>query len=556
VRPRTALIMALLAGSATAHAQTPPASLNVYAIVGARIEVGDGRVIDKGTVLIRDGLIEAVGASVTVPPEAQVIKGDGLVVYPGFIDAHATSGLQPPDAQPNQDTPPDTTLIAPPFMREANRKGVRPELEADNALAFTDAILRPARQSGFTTELLVPTGGTITGVGSLVNLSGEPKRDCVVRPAVAMGFTFSSTGGRGFGGGGGGGGYPGSLMGIMALTRQTLLDAQHYAALQTAFDHGASRRAPDDAVLAALQPVLRGDMPVIYDADSENEIRRTVKMADEFGLKLILSGGGEGWKASSLLAQKKVPVLLTLNFGVDPTAPPQAAGGPGGRFGGGFPGGGRGRGRQGGAGRNGGAPGGQAPTGTPPAGPTDINGAPGGAPPPPNGQPQTGPPRFGPGSPGSPSESRPTEPDVEDDTPKAVKQEQHRKWEEKVANAAQLAKAGVPFAFSTRGVRNAAEFFTNLRAAIKAGLPRATALRALTIDAARLFGVERQLGTVEAGKTAALVVMSGDFADERTRTRYVFIDRTKFDLDNDAPPLTPAPTRFFPADDDDDEGGH
>jgi imidazolonepropionase-like amidohydrolase len=143
-----------------------------------------------------------------------------------------------------------------------------------------------------------------------------------------------------------------------------------------------------------------------------------------------------------------------------------------------------------------------------------------------------------------------------DDTPKAYKQEQHRKWEEKVANAAQLAKAGIPFAFSTRGVRSTTEFLTNLRAAIKAGLPRATALRALTIDAAKLFGVDRQLGTVEAGKTAAIVVMTGDFVEERTRTRYVFIDKTKFDLDNDTAPLTPAPNRFFPVDDDgDDEGG-
>jgi len=69
---------------AGAQSSSPPA---VYAIVGARIEVGDGRVIEKGTVVLRDGLIEAAGANVTVPPNAEVIRGAGLVVYPGFIDA-------------------------------------------------------------------------------------------------------------------------------------------------------------------------------------------------------------------------------------------------------------------------------------------------------------------------------------------------------------------------------------------------------------------------------------------------------------------------------------
>ncbi len=152
----------------------------------------------------------------------------------------------------------------------------------------------------------------------------------------------------------------------------------------------------------------------------------------------------------------------------------------------------------------------------------------------------------------------PAAPPVEDDTPKAVKQELHRKWEEKVANAANLAKAGVPFVFTTKGVRNLPEFFTNLRSAIKAGLPRTVALRALTIDAAKLFGVDRQIGTVEAGKTADLVVMSGDFADASARIKYVFIDRDKFEPETDTGPLPAAPTRFFPAEDDGDGGeeGH
>ena len=96
-----------LAACGVAKAQLRPFG-DAAAIVGARIEVGDGRVIQKGTVLVRDGLIEAVGADLTVPPDAEVIPGEGLIVFPGFIDAWWPKGLKLPDAQPNQDVAPDT----------------------------------------------------------------------------------------------------------------------------------------------------------------------------------------------------------------------------------------------------------------------------------------------------------------------------------------------------------------------------------------------------------------------------------------------------------------
>ena len=317
-------LLCLLSGMtlSTARAQAPFSSVNsVYAVVGARIEVGNGKVIEKGTVLVRDGMIEAVGVDVKVPPEAEIIKGDGLTVYPGFIDAHSTRGLTLPDAQPTQDVAPDISAGAPPFMREANRKGIRPELRAGDYLTLTDEMIRPARASGFTTEMIMPTGGTINGMGTLVNLTGMPRRDSIVRPDVAMNFTFRTTGS----------GYPGSLMGIQALTRQTLLDAQYFQMVQTAFTHGGSHRPPADESLAALMPVLNGSMPVLFDADSENEIRRAIRMADEFNLKLMLSGGTEAYKALPVLSQRKIPVIVSLDFGQEPgVTAPAGQGTPGG----------------------------------------------------------------------------------------------------------------------------------------------------------------------------------------------------------------------------------
>lgn len=545
-----------LAGSA--QAQT--SSVNtVFAIVGARIEIGNGKIIPKGTVIIREGLIEAVGADVKVPLEAEIIKGDGLTVYPGFIDTHTTRGVTPPDAQPVQDTAPDTSAIAPPFMREANRKGVRPELRAADYLTLTDELLRPARLSGFTTEMITPTGGTITGKGVLVNLNGLPRRDSILRPNVAMNFAFRS----GAAADGSGRGYPSSLMGIMAFTRQTLLDAQYYKTLQTAFAQGSSHRPPADEVLLALQPVLDGTLPVLYDADNENEIRRAIKMADEFGLKLILSGATEAYKVAPLLAQRKIPVLVSLNFGPEPgvvVPAGSAPGTPGGtlRPGGGRPGGG-------GRVRPGASPPAAGTTDPPvlPAAEPPVVADPGkqavphvpGTVPKPDKEDNVAP-NAPPNQANRPAGATGTNtaadnPDDENSAvPKVVTEERHRKWEEKVNNALKLNQAGIPFAFATIGVRSQTEFLTNLRRAIKAGLPRDVALRALTLDAARLLGVDKQLGTVEAGKTAAIVVMSGDYVLPTTRVRYLFIDKNKFEPDRDQGPLPALLRRPFGMEDD------
>jgi imidazolonepropionase-like amidohydrolase len=506
------LVMAGRAG----QAQTLPGR-GVYALVGVRVEIGDGRVLEKGTVVLRNGLIEAVGAEVTVPPDAEVFKGDGLTVYPGFIDAQTTTGLNLPPWQPNQDTPPDTGAIAPASMREANRKGVRPELRAGDYLALADATLGPIRQQGFTTALIAPSGGTINGMGALVNLSGMPKRESIVRSNVAMGFAFSTTGGGRRGGppsddsGAGGTGYPGSLLGIIAHLRQTLLDARWFRTVQTGFENGNGQRPPADEALAALQPVLNGTLPVLFDAGSENEILRAIKLSDEFKLRLIVSGGVEAWKQAPLLAKRQIPVLADLNFGDEPGVSKTGRAGESSKPG---------------------APPKPGETSKPPA---DVNR-----------------PERPPADPKTPLAgdiaARESKDEDEDETPKAVVAEQHRKWEEKVANAAQLQKAGVLFAFSTRGTKGPAEFWKNLRRAIQAGLPRQAALQALTLNAARIFGVEKQMGTVEVGKIADLVVMTGDFADPKSRVRYLFIDRSKFDPEND-PASRPAPPTAPPMED-------
>lgn len=300
-------MLGLLLAAAAGWAQTPTPP-PAYAVVGARVEIGDGTVLEKGTVLIRDGLIQAVGPDVAVPPEAEVVPGEGLTVYPGFVDGLNSQGLTLPPAVPQQDTPPDLGADAPAFMREANRSGIRPELRAADHLALTDAQLIPMRQAGFTTALIAPTGGILDGVGALVNLGGQPRREAVVLSRAGMHAGFRTTRGS----------YPGSLLGVFSHFRQALLDAQRYGLLQSRFETGGGRRPAADETLAALQPVLRGEIPVIWDADNPNEIRQAIALSDEFRFKLIISGGAEAWKVAPLLKERQIPVLVALNFPPEP----------------------------------------------------------------------------------------------------------------------------------------------------------------------------------------------------------------------------------------------
>lgn len=483
---RLFIFLCLLIPVFQAQAQPTPTPA-VFAIVGAKIEIGDGRVIEKGTVVLRDGLIQAVGANVQLPLNAEIIKGDGLVVYPGFIDAYSARGLKLPDAQPDQDKSPPTGETAPASMREANRKGVRPEIRAVDCLDLNDALLNTARRAGFTTVHLAPGNGTINGVTGLVNLSGQPKRYAVIKNSIGMDCAFRSTGGGFGGGGGGGGGYPGSLMGIIAHFRQTMLDAQHFRLERNFFEKKGGPRPPADDSLAALLPVLERSLPVVFDADTAIQINRAFKLADEFNLRLMVNGGSEAYKSADTLKKRDVPILLGVNFGPEPGVRRTRPGG----------------GRQNEADRTAGA-------------------------------------------------SREDDPDAE--TPKAVLDDQKRLWKEGVECAASLHKAGVPFAFTTKGLRDVNDYLPNVRRAVQSGLPRDAALQAMTLNSAKMFGVEKQLGTVEAGKIAALTVMTGDFMDEKAKVRYLFVDTEKFDMERMAP--TPRPRPMGPPADDDEDHPH
>jgi imidazolonepropionase-like amidohydrolase len=290
----------LLLVNSIANAQR--SALDTYAITNARIVTVSGPVIERGTVVVRNGLIAAAGANVNAPPDARLVDGTGLTVYPGLIDSYTNLALPEPAPSPSPAQP--RPAIGP---NSTQPPGLQPEVMVEDVIRPGGNEIETSRNAGITTALTLPRTGIWMGQSALINLAGETPQQMIVRSPVAMhvGFTPLRTGG-----------YPGSLLGVFSTLRQMMLDAQRYRDSMQIYERAprGTRRPDTDRSLAALVPVIEGRMPVVMLANSEREISRALDLADEFKLRLIIAGGREADRVADRLAKQKVPVLLSLNL--------------------------------------------------------------------------------------------------------------------------------------------------------------------------------------------------------------------------------------------------
>lgn len=304
-----------------AQQQTSVEAINTYAITNARLVTLAGPTIERGTVVIRNGLIQAVGPDVSPPADARIIDGTGMTVYPGLIDANTSLGIPAPTPQPTPRggqgllaflTQPSTPAFSSP--NSPYPPGLQPEIMAADLVRPGGEQIEAARSAGITAALSAPREGIFIGQSALINLADDTPQQMIIRSPIALHIGFTPLRG---------GTYPGSLMGVFAAIRQMLLDAQRYdQAWQTYERNPRGLRRPElDKSLAALVPVIKGQLPVVMYADTEREIRRALDLAQEFNLKAIIAGGTEAWKVADRLRQQRVPVLVSLNFPRRTTAP-------------------------------------------------------------------------------------------------------------------------------------------------------------------------------------------------------------------------------------------
>jgi imidazolonepropionase-like amidohydrolase len=311
-----------------------PLPLGVHALVGGTIFRKPGEVIEGGTVVIRDGLIQAVGKEVTPPADARVWDLKGATVYAGFIEPYlvvggtnapvSTSSSEPissdsltasglkffgvPGAQ-------SETSSAPPGYAITR---ITPEHRAVRDYAPNDKTTGPLRELGFTAAVVAPGRGIIRGTSALVALADETANDLVIKPDVFQHIGFDTrTEERA---------YPGSLMGVIATVRQSLFDAQHYALDRADYlKHPQTRKRPEfNPALEALAPALEKRMPVVFEPGSALMVDRATRVAGELGLDFCLVSCGQEWRRPDLAKPSATTFIVPLNFPNLPKLPNEA----------------------------------------------------------------------------------------------------------------------------------------------------------------------------------------------------------------------------------------
>lgn len=429
----------LLLGAAAAVAFGQSGTPDFYAIQHATIHPAVGPVITDGTIVVRNGLIEAVGAQAAIPAGAWTIDGKGMHVYPGLIDALSRWGIPAATATPAARP---TAEAAAPRRRGGGDEGPtnvqfqddggpeeRPSntswVKAADVVQPKDAALAAARNAGFTTAVVFPTTGIFAGQGSVLNLAGDRAGEMVVSSPAGL---YLSVATRSFTG------FPGSLMGAFAYIRQIYLDAGQYKLAKAMYadnPRGLQRPAYD----RALEGVLEAPR-VLLPADRKVEIERMIHFAKELKTPYVLYGGTEAWRAAEAIKAAGVPMLVNLRW---------------------------------------------------------------------------------------PERERDGDPDALESLRTLEAREMAP------SGPAALAKAGVPFAFYSGTVEKPADLRRAVKKAVDAGLANEDALRAMTIHAAKIYGVDDRLGSLETGKIANLFVTDGDWLAEKTNVKMVFVDGKKFE---------------------------
>lgn len=431
MRGTASLAAALLFTATIAIPEAAAERPDVYALTGATVIVAPGERLEGATVIVRDGLIEAVGAGIAAPADAENIDATDLTIWASFIDPYSHLAMQQPQGGAGGG---GGFNIAALFQPQRPRPGtghpielVHPQYQVTAELVAGDAEIGKRRELGFGAALVAPRDGIFRGASALVALGDGAPRDLVIVPAVAQHVGFDR--------GSFLGGYPSDLLGTMATIRQVHYDVQRYAEWNRRWqaDPTGMQRPEYNDAFAALLPDAAGPVRIIVAASDNRSIERTLMLAAELGATPIVLGSGYEYEMIDVVAAAGLDFIVPVNY--------------------------------------------------------------------------------------------PDKPDVGDaDRLPAVSLESLQRWEKAAGNGAALARAGVDFAFTPYGMSNVTKFAENVRKAIDAGLDAHRALAAVTTVPAAMLGVDRILGTVQAGKIANLVVGTGDPFAEGTEIRHVFVD--------------------------------
>ena len=297
----SALAVATLVPCSSATAQfrelpPPPA----YALQNVTVVHADGRQEAGINVVVRGGLIEAMGAGVEIPGDAQILEGDSLYVYPGIVDAQGTAEFAFPEIERSDSVRPWNAPRA--------LEGLLAHRRVTDYLTQTGADGKDQRTAGIVAAGVHPRGALAAGLGAAILYRTDVERPwgLVVNDNVGLSMAFQ----------GGQGVYPGTLFAVIAYVRQAFEDAKRDGLILEAYgDSPEGLGVPGfDPDYAVLREAMAGRIPVYFAANRAEEIRRVLGLADEYGFRPVIVGGHEAWRVADELARRNIPVLIDGDF--------------------------------------------------------------------------------------------------------------------------------------------------------------------------------------------------------------------------------------------------
>jgi imidazolonepropionase-like amidohydrolase len=305
--------LALLAATLLAPSVLAQAPRTAEACVVTPVKTSLAADAPTFSIVVEHGRIaRIVAASDPLPPAMRVVDGKGHLAVAAFVDAATWSACATPEPKIDQDLPADLHADVQIDMRAANRKGIEPAFRAAAAFDFDASKQKTWRESGFGAVLAAPHGQILGGTSALAATREAAPRDAIVKPEVFAHAAFAATGR----------GYPSTLMGYTAQLRQLFLDAHHHDELASRALAGRPGPRPAfDPELDALGPVVRRERRVACEAQLARDIERWIALGDELGFDLAIVGGREAFEWADVLARKRIPVILTLDWGDEPDDP-------------------------------------------------------------------------------------------------------------------------------------------------------------------------------------------------------------------------------------------
>lgn len=428
------LLVTGLLSSSLAHAQSDPSGkkriTDTYAITNATVFTAPGQQGLKATILIKNGLILGVGNNLSLPKEAKTIAGDSLFIYPGFIDGASDVGI----TKPNDPEKPENFVSSTPPDEFA---GITPWRSALDQFSISDSKVDDLRKTGFTIVQLLPEGGMLAGKAAIVLLGSESSSN-LLKENTALAASFR--GSRGM--------YPGTAVGVMAKFREVYDNTELTAQRSRKYTTVSGLKRPEiTPTYSAMQEIVAGQIPIMFSASSELEIRRAISLQKEKGFKLVLTGMEDYENVIDEIKASGAGVLVKLEIPDDKAI-------------------------------------------------------------------------------------KAHQEDASDEV-KVLNARVKEAYESALAQASKLEAAGIPFAFSTVGVKSG-DIMKALQQMISNGLSEKAALAALTTNPAAILGLSNVAGSITKGKMANLILSTDSLFSEDSQIKHMVVDGYIFDYETKA----------------------